>query len=99
VLDLADGRQLRSRTVVISDGARYRRLDVPHVSDFESKGVWNWASPIEARLCRQSEIVLVGGGNSAGQAAIFLSAHAGKIWMRGSRDHVALSHRPHRSDA
>jgi thioredoxin reductase (NADPH) len=48
---------------------------------FEGRGVWYWASPIEARLCRNEEIVLVGGGNSAGQAAVFLRNFAEKIWM------------------
>jgi thioredoxin reductase (NADPH) len=48
---------------------------------FEGKGVWYWASPVEAPLCRQEEIVLIGGGNSAGQAAVFLRQFAAKIWM------------------
>jgi thioredoxin reductase (NADPH) len=67
--------------VVVATGARYRRLDVPNLGDFEGRGVWYWASPIEARLCRNEEIVLVGGGNSAGQAAVFLRNFAAKIWM------------------
>jgi thioredoxin reductase (NADPH) len=67
--------------VVVATGARYRRLDVPNLGDFEGRGVWYWASPIEARLCRNEEIVLVGGGNSAGQAAVFLRSFAKKIWM------------------
>jgi thioredoxin reductase (NADPH) len=49
--------------------------------DFEGRGVWYWASPIEARLCRDEEIVLVGGGNSAGQAAVYLRNFAARIWM------------------
>ena len=81
VLDLSDGRQIRARTVVIAAGARYRRLNLPNLHEFEGKGVWYGASPIEARLCRQSEIALVGGGNSAGQGAVFLSEYAKKIWM------------------
>ena len=48
---------------------------------FEGRGIWYWASPIEARMCRREEIVLVGGGNSAGQAAVFLSGFADKVWM------------------
>jgi thioredoxin reductase (NADPH) len=67
--------------VVVATGARYRHLDVPNLRDFEGRGVWYWASPIEARLCRNEEIVLVGGGNSAGQAAVFLRRFAAKIWM------------------
>src|SRR6201999_3331609 len=60
---------------------RYRRPDIDRLADFEGRGVWYWASPIEARLCSEQEIILVGGGNSAGQAAVFLSGHAKKIHM------------------
>jgi thioredoxin reductase (NADPH) len=80
-LRLEDGRRVKASTVVVATGARYRRLDVPNLRDFEGRGVWYWASPIEARLCRNEEIVLVGGGNSAGQAAVFLRSFAAKIWM------------------
>src|ERR1700716_1684376 len=80
-LRLEDGRRVKASTVVVATGARYRRLDVPNLRDFEGRGVWYWASPIEARLCRREDIVLVGGGNSAGQAAIFLRSFAAKIWM------------------
>jgi thioredoxin reductase (NADPH) len=78
---LDGGRRVRAATVVVASGARYRRPDVPHLREFEGRGVWYWASPIEARLCRQEEIVLVGGGNSAGQAAVFLRDYSAKIWM------------------
>jgi thioredoxin reductase (NADPH) len=80
-LRLDDGRRVKAQTVVVATGARYRRLNIPNLSDFEGRGVWYWASPIEARLCRDEEIVLVGGGNSAGQAAVFLRNFAKKIWM------------------
>src|SRR5712664_3645195 len=80
-LHLDDGRRLKASTVVVATGARYRRLNVPNLGDFEGRGIWYWASPIEARLCRDEEIVLVGGGNSAGQAAVFLRNFAAKIWM------------------
>jgi thioredoxin reductase (NADPH) len=92
-LDFADGRRIKTRTVVIAAGARYRRLDVPYLEKFEGRGVWYWASPIEARLCRREEIVLVGGGNSAGQAAVFLATFAAKIWMlvRGTSLHKTMS--------
>src|ERR1700730_14435950 len=76
-----DGRRVKASTVVVATGARYRRLNIPNLGDFEGRGVWYWASPIEARLCRNEEIVLVGGGNSAGQAADFLRSFAKKIWM------------------
>jgi thioredoxin reductase (NADPH) len=80
-LHLDDGRRVKASTIVVATGARYRRLDVPNLRDFEGRGVWSWASPIEARLCRDEEIVLVGGGNSAGQSAVFLRSFAKKIWM------------------
>ncbi|MEJ0092602.1 MAG: FAD-dependent oxidoreductase [Methylocella sp.] len=80
-LDLADGRKIEARAVVVASGARYRRPNIPRLEEFEGRGVWYWVSPIEARMCRQEEIVLVGGGNSAGQAAVFLAAYAKKIWM------------------
>jgi thioredoxin reductase (NADPH) len=83
---LADGAARRCRTVVIASGARYRRPDCTGLKDMEGRGVWYWASPIEARICAGQEVVLVGGGNSAGQAAVYLSGFAGKVWMlvRGS---------------
>jgi thioredoxin reductase (NADPH) len=78
-LRLTDGRRLRARTVVVASGARYRRPAVPRIADFEGRGMWYWASAVEAKMCAQSEVVLVGGGNSAGQAAVFLSGHASKV--------------------
>ena len=72
---------LRARSVVVASGARYRRPEIENLDRFEGRGVWYWASPIEARLCAEQEVVLVGGGNSAGQAAVFLSGHARKIHM------------------
>jgi thioredoxin reductase (NADPH) len=81
VLEFGDGGRTTASAVVIASGARYRRLDVQNLREFEGRGVWYWASPIEARLCRREEIVLVGGGNSAGQAAVFLRDYAAKIWL------------------
>ena len=80
-LDMADGGRVQARAIVVASGARYRRPDIPHLTDFEGRGVWYWASPIEARLCRSEEVVLVGGGNSAGQAAVYLSEFAAKVWV------------------
>jgi thioredoxin reductase (NADPH) len=78
-LVLADGRSIHARTVVIASGARYRRPGVPRLAEFEGRGIWYWASAIEAKICSQQEVALVGGGNSAGQAAVFLSRHAAKV--------------------
>jgi len=75
------GQQLKAKSVVVASGARYRRPGIENLDAFEGRGVWYWASPIEARLCANQDIVLVGGGNSAGQAAVFLSGHARKIYM------------------
>lgn len=80
-LSLDCGESLRARSVVVASGARYRRPDMARLEAFEGRGVWYWASPIEARLCKEQEVILVGGGNSAGQAAVFLSAHAAKVYM------------------
>jgi thioredoxin reductase (NADPH) len=74
-------QRLQAKTVVLSCGARYRRPNLSNLKQFEGRGVYYWASPIEAKLCKTEEIVLVGGGNSAGQAAVFLSAHAAKVHM------------------
>jgi thioredoxin reductase (NADPH) len=81
VLCLKNGEQVRSRTVVIASGARYRRLDCSDLGNFEGSSVHYWASPLEAKLCSEQEIALVGAGNSAGQAAVYLAAHAAKVWM------------------
>ena len=66
---------------MVASGARYRRPEIENLDAFEGRGVWYWASPIEAKLCADQDVVLVGGGNSAGQAAVFLSAHARKVYM------------------
>ncbi|MES2888231.1 MAG: FAD-dependent oxidoreductase [Pseudomonadota bacterium] len=78
-LRLSDGENVRARCVVIASGARYRRPPIERLQAFEGHGVWYWASPVEARLCADEEVVLVGGGNSAGQAAVFLAGHARKV--------------------
>ena len=80
-LKLDSGDDLRARSIVVASGARYRRPEIANLADFEGRGVWYWASPIEARLCAEQDVVLVGGGNSAGQAAVFLSGHARRVNM------------------
>ncbi len=81
LLTLADGNVVSARSVVIASGAEYRRLPLPNIADFEGTSVHYWASPLEARLCAAQEVALVGAGNSAGQAAVYLSAYASKVWM------------------
>lgn len=85
-LDVGDGETLRARTVVIASGARYRRLDIANIAQFEGTSVHYWASPIEARLCRDQEVALVGAGNSAGQAAVFLASQVRKVTLLARRD-------------
>jgi thioredoxin reductase (NADPH) len=75
------GHFLKAKSIVVASGARYRRPDIENLDRFEGRGVWYWASPIEGRLCAQQEVILVGGGNSAGQAAVFLSGHASRVRM------------------
>lgn len=80
-LKLLSGESARARTVVIASGARYRRLEVENLDRFEGAAVHYWASPLEAKLCAGHEVALVGAGNSAGQAAVFLASQVKKVWM------------------
>src|SRR5438477_3645740 len=80
-LTLANAEQVRSRAVIIASGARYRRLDIPDLAAFEGSSVHYWASPLEAQLCVGQEVALVGAGNSAGQAAVYLADRVAKVWM------------------
>jgi thioredoxin reductase (NADPH) len=80
-LELTDGRAVRARTVVVASGARYRRPDIPNLATFEGAGVSYWASPVEAKLCEGEEVALVGGGNSAGQAVVFLAPRVKRLHL------------------
>jgi thioredoxin reductase (NADPH) len=88
-LNLLTGERVRARTVVVATGARYRRLDVGNLEAFESSSVHYWASPIEAKLCANQEVALVGAGNSAGQAAVYLASQGVKVWMLARRADLA----------
>ncbi|WP_376703647.1 FAD-dependent oxidoreductase [Mesorhizobium sp. ISC25] len=92
-LAVGSGETVRARSVVIASGARYRRLDMANLAQFEGTSVHYWASPIEARLCAGQEVALVGAGNSAGQAAVYLAAHVKKVWLlaRGSSLDASMS--------
>jgi thioredoxin reductase (NADPH) len=85
-LSLGDGGVIAARSIVIASGAEYRKLDLPNLSDFEGSSVHYWASALEGRLCSRQEVALVGAGNSAGQAAVYLASWAAKVWLlaRGS---------------
>lgn len=78
---LASGERVSARAVIIASGARYRRLPVEHLAELEGAGVHYWASPLEARLCAGEEVGLVGAGNSAGQAVVYLASSAAKVWL------------------
>jgi thioredoxin reductase (NADPH) len=80
-LTLANAEQVRSRAVVIASGARYRRLDVENLASFEGASVHYWASPLEAQLCSGQDVALVGAGNSAGQAAVYLANRVARVLM------------------
>jgi thioredoxin reductase (NADPH) len=92
-LILGPDETTQARTVVIASGARYRRLDVADLDRFEGTSVHYWASPLEAKLCAGQEVVLVGAGNSAGQAAVYLAAQVAKVWMivRGKSLEASMS--------
>src|SRR6266513_1675465 len=81
VLELEGGENVVAKCLLIATGAEYRRLDVEHCSRFEGAGVYYAATPNEAQMCRGSDVVLVGGGNSAGQAAVYLSQNARKVFL------------------
>jgi thioredoxin reductase (NADPH) len=81
LLTVGDDETLRARTVVVASGVRYRRLQLANLTRFEGTSVHYWASPIEARLCAGQEVALVGAGNSAGQAAVYLASHAEKVLL------------------
>ncbi|WP_292235700.1 FAD-dependent oxidoreductase, partial [Mesorhizobium sp.] len=85
-LEVGDGEMVRTRTVVIASGARYRRLDIANLAQFEGTSVHYWASPIEARLCQDQEVALVGAGNSAGQAAVYLASQVRQVTLLARRD-------------
>lgn len=84
-------RRFAGRAIVIATGAKYRRPEIPNLSAFEGAGVYYGATFIESQLCGESEVVVVGGGNSAGQAAVFLSATARHVHMLVRADHLADS--------
>jgi len=80
-LSLSEQGAVRARTVVVASGARYKRPELPQLRSFEGDRVHYWASPTEAKLCAGQEVALVGAGNSAGQAAVFLASHVKRLTM------------------
>src|SRR5438128_10847521 len=80
-LEIGDGQRLPARTVIIASGAEYRRLQIEGLPRFEGAGVYYAATFMEAQLCAGEEVIVVGGGNSAGQAAVFLAETARRVHM------------------
>jgi thioredoxin reductase (NADPH) len=90
-LNLLTGELVRARSLVIATGARYRRIDVQNLDVFEASSVHYWASPIEAKLSANQEVALVGAGNSAGQAAVYLASRCAKVSMLVRRGDLAAT--------
>jgi thioredoxin reductase (NADPH) len=81
VLKLSNNERVSARSVVIASGARYRQLAVDGLASFEAASVHYWASPLEGKLCAGQEVALVGAGNSAGQAVVYLASQVAKVWL------------------
>jgi thioredoxin reductase (NADPH) len=92
-VSLSEQGTVRAKTVVVASGARYRRPTLTDLASFEGDNVHYWAAPAEAKLCAGDEVALVGAGNSAGQAAVFLSAHVKRLTMivRGNGLEASMS--------
>ena len=80
-VQIDNGQSVPARTVIVATGAAYRKLSVDDLARFEGVGVYYGATAIEAQLCRAEEVIVVGGGNSAGQAAVFLAQGAKRVHM------------------
>jgi thioredoxin reductase (NADPH) len=93
IVTLADGDRLRTRCVLVASGVEYRKLDVPGFADFDGAGIYYAATEMEARLCQDEEIVVVGAGNSAGQAIVFLARYARRVHvvLRGEELGTSMS--------
>ncbi len=81
MLTIDGGGEIHARAVIVATGAQYRKLDVPGYEQLEMSGIYYAATGIEAQLCRGGDVAVVGAGNSAGQAAVYLANFAKKVWM------------------
>jgi thioredoxin reductase (NADPH) len=81
IIELENGSRISTRTIVIATGAQYRKIPCENLSRFEGAGVYHAATFVEAQLCGGEEVIVVGGGNSAGQAAVFLSQTTKHVHM------------------
>ena len=103
VITLDDGEEIVGGSVILALGARYRKLGVPGEAELEGGNVYYAATEVEAQVCQGQDVAVVGGGNSAGQAALFLAERAKRglsagALRRSGRGHVSLPHRPHPGD-
>ena len=89
VVEMDDGSVVRAKSIVLASGARYRKLPLSNLGQFEGAGVYYAATNVEAQLCNREETAVVGGGNSAGQAALFLADHASHVHLLVRRDGLA----------
>ena len=80
-ITLDDGQQFSTRTIVLATGAQYNKLDLPNLEAFTGKGIYYNATFMEAQACAGEPVIVVGGGNSAGQAAVFLAQHTAGVHM------------------
>ena len=92
VIVLADGSEIPCRTVIVASGARYQRLAVDDLERFEGAGVYYAATDLEARMCTGLDVIVVGGGNSAGQAAIYLAQQGSRVSIAIRRDDLTAQH-------
>src|SRR6202035_3629653 len=90
-VDMADGKSIRGRAILIASGAQYRMPDIANLSRFLGRGIYYAATHLEATLCAAEDIVVVGGGNSAGQAAVFLAGSCRRVHMLVRSDGLAES--------
>jgi len=90
-LEMANGRSMRSRTILIASGARYRTLDIGNLSRFLGRGIYYAATHLEAKLCESEDVAVIGGGNSAGQATVFLAGSCRHVHMLVRSDGLAES--------
>lgn len=91
LLTLEDGAEVAARCVIVATGARYRKPDIANLADYEAAGVYYAATGVEAPVCTDQEVVLVGGGNSGGQAAMFLAGIARRVYVVIRRDSLGDS--------
>lgn len=87
----SNGHRIRSRAVVIATGVQYRRLPIERLAELEGAGIYYAATENEARFCRDAEVIVIGGGNSAGQAAMYLSRVAARVRLLVRGDSLAAS--------